>query len=67
MAEWIDEVEIVVDEVIAETVDAVRVQLEDREEWIPKSQISDNSEVYAKGHSGVLTISPWIAKQKGLA
>ena len=68
MAEWIDEIEIDVDEVIVETDDAILAMLEDgREEWFPKSHISDNSEVYKKGHSGGMIISPWIAKQKGLA
>jgi len=52
-------------EAIAETDAAILVQTEHGEEWIPKSQIDDNSEVYEKGHVGNLIVSQWIAKQKG--
>ena len=34
--------------------------------WIPKSQIDDDSEVYAAGTSGTLIVSEWIATEKGL-
>lgn len=34
--------------------------------WIPKSQINDDSEVYAKDTEGTLIITEWIAAQKGL-
>lgn len=33
---------------------------------IPKSQISDNSEVYKAGTEGELIITEWIAEKKGL-
>ncbi len=38
----------------------------DREVWIPQSQVTDDSEVYAEGHEGKLVITHWIADQKGL-
>jgi hypothetical protein len=34
--------------------------------WIPKTQISDDSEVWKEGDSGTLIISEWIAAQKGI-
>ena len=39
---------------------------ERRGEWIPRSQIDDDSEVWRLGQKGVLVISEWIALQKGL-
>lgn len=35
------------------------------EEWIPKSQVHDDSEVYLKGHTGVLTVTGWFARKRG--
>ena len=66
MAEWIDEVAIDAEEIVAETPSVILARLEDRELWIPKSQISDNSEVYKNGHSGSLIVSPWYAEKNGL-
>lgn len=34
--------------------------------WIPKSQITDNSEVWKKDDKGLLVITEWIAIKKGL-
>lgn len=55
---------------IAETDKAVRVEFEDEDgvpqkEWVPRSQIHDDSEVYGDGHEGTLVVTAWIAKQKG--
>lgn len=38
----------------------------DTEEWIPQSQIDDDSEVYEAGDEGIITISEWIAIQRHL-
>lgn len=38
----------------------------DLEEWIPKGQIHDDSEVYEAGTEGKLVISQWIAEQKNI-
>ena len=38
----------------------------DTPQWFPKSQITDDSEVYKDNTEGVLIISMWIAKQKGI-
>ncbi len=37
-----------------------------QEEWIPKSQLHDNSEVRDVGDEGTLVISTWLAEKKGL-
>lgn len=51
---------------LKETDAAILVRFEDGiEAWIPKSQIDDDSEVYAKGHEGTLVITYWLAGQKG--
>lgn len=51
-----------------ETPKALLCEIEGDEYWIPKSQIHDDSEVYDAGENreGVLIVSEWIAKQKGL-
>ena len=49
---------------IKETAAAVCVTIEGEEHWIPKSQIHDDSEVYADGTSGTLIISAWIAEKR---
>lgn len=35
------------------------------EHWIPKSVITDDSEVWEPGHSGKLTIARWFAEKEG--
>jgi len=37
----------------------------DKPEWVPHSQIADDSEVYKVGHQGDLVVSNWLAEQKG--
>ena len=37
-----------------------------KETWVPKSQISDDSEVYGEGHEGTLSVSEWWATVAGL-
>ena len=36
------------------------------EYWIPKSQIDADSEVFEKGHRGLLITSEWWARKAGL-
>ncbi|MFA5436460.1 MAG: hypothetical protein WC372_10530 [Candidatus Neomarinimicrobiota bacterium] len=33
--------------------------------WLPKSQITEDSEVYEVGDEGTLTITEWLAEQRG--
>lgn len=37
------------------------------ERWFPKSQITDDSEVWEVGHRGKLVISGWFARKEGLS
>ena len=39
--------------------------LGDDEEWVPLSQVSDDSEVMDEGDEGTLIVTNWIAEQKG--
>ena len=50
-----------------ETDKALLCTIDGSEEWIPKSQIADESEVYENEHSGRLVIKRWLAEQKGWA
>ena len=60
-------VSLAVEVVKAETYLAILCLFESGDElWIPKSQIHDDSEVYAKDHSGELVIPEWLAEEKGL-
>jgi hypothetical protein len=56
--------------VLAHTTKAVKVDYEhaDEPQWVPNSQIHDDSEVYNKtevGETGNLIIPYWLAKAKG--
>lgn len=53
---------------LRETTDALLIELDDHDQriWFPKSQIHDDSEVYAEGHTGEVVVTQWIAEQKGL-
>lgn len=56
-------------EVLVETEKALHVFVVDTgdEVWIPKSQIHDDSDVYSRDTSpGTITITRWIAEQKGI-
>jgi hypothetical protein len=37
----------------------------DDSEFIPQSQIDDDSEVWKKGDEGTLIISDWLARERG--
>ncbi len=51
---------------IAETDAALRVTSDEiGTEWIPKSQIDDDSEVFALGGEGTLVVTLWLAETKG--
>lgn len=36
------------------------------EEWVPRSQIHDDSEVWERGHTGDLVVSGWWAQKNGI-
>lgn len=48
-----------------ETDKAVLFIIEGQEEWIPKSQIHDDSEVWQGGCEGALIVTEWFAEQRG--
>lgn len=37
----------------------------DEPQWIPFSQVTDESEVYKPGMSGTLIVTDWLAEQEG--
>lgn len=45
---------------------AIRVRIDGALHWVPQSQVTDDSEVYAVGHKGALVISGWFARKEGL-
>lgn len=49
-----------------ETERALRCFVEGEPHWVPKSQITDDSEVYARGHTGKLVVTGWFARKEGL-
>lgn len=51
---------------IAETDEAILVEIDGDQHWIPQSQVNDDSEVWSKGDEGTLIITRWIAEKKGL-
>lgn len=54
--------------IIKETDGAILVKFEDKEkeQWIPKSLIHDNSEIWIEGDKGVLVVPEWFAIKEGL-
>lgn len=48
------------------TASALLVRIDDKEHWIPQSQIDDDSEIWEAGQEGEIVLSQWIAEQKGL-
>jgi hypothetical protein len=56
-----------VETVEAESEKAILVEIEGEKVWVPKSQISDDSEVYSKASGGgELVVTRWWAEKKGL-
>ena len=55
-----------VDEILRETEKAFLLRIGDEDVWIPFSQIADHED-YQVGECGVgMSVSEWIAEQKGL-
>jgi hypothetical protein len=55
-------------ECTAETEKALHVvspSLENGKTWVPKSQISNDSEVFELGDKGTLVVSKWLAETSG--
>lgn len=43
----------------------VEAPIFDEPQWIPFSQVDEDSEVYKKGDEGVLIVSDWLAEKEG--
>jgi hypothetical protein len=53
-------------EIVAQTEKALLVRFEDGEElWIPLSQVADPDEYHAEMGGGTISITEWLARQKG--
>lgn len=50
---------------IKETTSAMLCRIDDAEEWIPKSQVHDDSFVFHSGHEGTLVVTQWLARERG--
>jgi hypothetical protein len=51
---------------LAATEMGLKVRFADgSEEWMPSSQVHEDSEVYAAGHEGALVVKRWLAIQRG--
>lgn len=63
-----DKIVITFDEVhcLQDTDKAILCLIDDKEYWIPLSQVDSNSEVFQKDDFGDLIITEWIAKEKKL-
>ena len=56
-----------VEEILRETEAAFLVELENGEQhWLPKSQIADSEQYEAGDVNCTVSITEWIAQQKGL-
>lgn len=53
-------------ECVKETAMALCCRIGENEEWIPKSQIGEDSEVNAEGDVGTLVVAEWLAIEKGI-
>jgi hypothetical protein len=54
------------DEILRETDKALLVRFPDgEEEWVPISQISDEEDYRVGDQDGTISVSEWLARQKG--
>jgi len=53
-------------EIVRETSRALLCRIEDREIWIPRSMVGEDSEINATGERGVLSIAEWLAEKENL-
>ena len=54
------------DEILRETEKAFLIRIDDEEYWIPFSQIADPEEYREGDTDGEISITEWIAREKGL-
>lgn len=51
--------------VIIETDQALLVRIDEKDYWVPKSQVHDDSEVWKARQEGKFIVSEWFAEKKG--
>lgn len=52
---------------IRESDKAILVRIDDKETWVPKSVVHDDSEVWKKDDEGKLVVKLWWAEKNGHA
>ena len=57
-------VELTVEEIIAETADAILVRYQDEEHWLPKSEIDYTGQIYDKDVE--IEMPQWLAEEQGM-
>ena len=50
---------------VRQTDKAILVVVDGAEEWVPQSQIDEDSEVWQEGDEGTLIVSGWFAEKMG--
>lgn len=55
------------EEIVRETDAALLVRFAGGEEWIPLSQVADPDDYSVGDRDGVISVTQWIAEQKGLS
>lgn len=51
---------------VSETAAAILVEVEGKKFWVPKSLLSEDSEVTEPGDNGVLVVEEWFALNAGI-
>lgn len=50
-----------------DTEKALLITIDDKDVWVPKSCVHDDSEVYEVGHEGEVVVKRWWAEKNGHA
>ena len=50
-----------------ETEKAILVRIDDKETWVPKSVVHDDSDVWKTGDEGTIIVKRWWAEKNGHA
>ena len=53
-------------ECVAETAQALLVEIDGKKYWVPKSVVRDDSTVQAQDDDGTLIIEEWFATKQGI-
>jgi hypothetical protein len=64
MSDWIH---LDVEKILQETDKAFLCLIDGEQHWIPKSQVSDPDDYYAGDKDCCISVTEWLAKEKGLS